>query len=137
MTPDELAAVELVDAWLDADAQARYQEQPLAQDWARVAKITEEAGEAVDALIGLTGQNPRKGSYGTREKFLSELADTAWTAVFALQHFTKSKQETGYVLQAGLAKAVSRVPEVTPEFRRQLAESMDRNDELLRRLAGS
>lgn len=33
---------------------------------AHVAKVAEEAGEAVDALIGVTGQNPRKGHYGSR-----------------------------------------------------------------------
>ncbi|WP_147268435.1 MazG-like family protein [Spongiactinospora rosea] len=32
-----------------------------------ILKIAEEFGEAVQAYIGITGQNPRKGVYGTRE----------------------------------------------------------------------
>ena len=36
--------VERFDAWLDAKVSDIYKDQPLAQDWARVAKISEEAG---------------------------------------------------------------------------------------------
>lgn len=48
-----------VDALLDENVAEVYKDQPLAQHWARVAKAGEEAGEAVDALIAWTGQNPR------------------------------------------------------------------------------
>ena len=83
-----------MDEHLDRDAAAVYIEQPLAQDWARVAKVVEEAGEAIDALIGFTGQNPRKGTYGTKEQLLGELADVALTGIYAIQHFTKDIDET-------------------------------------------
>ena len=92
---DHLALlVEWMDDDLDSNVSAVYLKQPLAQDWARVAKVTEEAGEAVDALIGMTGQNPRKGTYGSPTELADELADTALTAMYALQHFTKDRDET-------------------------------------------
>lgn len=54
-----------------------------------IMKIAEEFGEAVQAHIGVTGQNPRKGVYGTREDVLKELADvivTAGIAMIAVAH---------------------------------------------------
>jgi hypothetical protein len=83
-----------MDAWLDENVSDEYKAQPLAQDWARVCKLFEEGGESIDELIGFTGQNPRKGLYGTRESMLNELADTALTAIYAIQHFTKDVSET-------------------------------------------
>jgi hypothetical protein len=92
---EELAMlVEWADAWLDENVSQPYKDQPLAQDWARVAKIGEEGGEAIDALIGMTGQNPRKGRYASEEELLAELADTALTAIYATQHFTKDIRRT-------------------------------------------
>jgi NTP pyrophosphatase (non-canonical NTP hydrolase) len=111
LTPGELAAVAVIDLWLDSEVAAHYKDQPLAQDWARVAKAAEEAGEAVDALIRLTGQNPRKGMCGTLEELLSELADVAWTGVFAIQHFTKDPDMTDAVLNARLHAILDRVPD--------------------------
>lgn len=86
--------VEWMDDYLDSAASDTYQEQPLAQDWARVSKATEEAGEAIDALIGMTGQNPRKGTYGTIDDLLAELADVALTGFYGMQHFTKNSPLT-------------------------------------------
>jgi NTP pyrophosphatase (non-canonical NTP hydrolase) len=91
--------VERFDQHLDAKCAVTYKEQPLAQDWARVAKIAEEAGEAVDALIGMTGQNPRKGYYAEGADLLDELADAAFTAVYAIQHFTKDIAVTRRALE--------------------------------------
>lgn len=89
-----------MDEHLDRDVAEVYQGQPLAQDWARVAKVSEEVGEAIDALIGVTGQNPRKGHYGTQLDLLSELADVALTGIYAIQHFTKNRHETlGLVME--------------------------------------
>lgn len=87
------ALVDWVDKRLDAGVSQQYLDQPLAQDWARVAKVAEEAGEAVDALIGLSGQNPRKGTYGTLDDLLDELADVALTGLYALAHFSGSGPE--------------------------------------------
>lgn len=101
---DELAdLIGWMDQWLDSQAPEPYRtEQPLAQDWARVAKVTEEAGEAIDALIGLTGQNPRKGHYGSRAELLDELADVALTGLYAIQHFT---QDEGLTLRVLMERA--------------------------------
>lgn len=81
--------VEWMDADLDGNVAERYKGDSLAQDWARVAKCSEEVGEAIDALIGITGQNPRKGEYGHLDDLLNELADVALTGLYAIQHFTK------------------------------------------------
>lgn len=100
-----------VDTWLDAEVSPGYQGQPLAQDWARVTKVAEEVGEAIDALIGCTGQNPRKGHYGSAEDLLGELADVAVTGMFAIQHFTKDERRTFAVVMASLEKAAARAAE--------------------------
>ncbi|WP_146778960.1 MazG-like family protein [Actinomadura craniellae] len=47
-------------------------------------KIAEEFGEAVQAYIGVTGQNPRKGVHGTRDDVQKELADVIITAGIAM-----------------------------------------------------
>lgn len=49
----------------------------------RVLKIAEEYGEAVQAWIGVTGQNPRKGITHTRQHVADELGDIAITALVA------------------------------------------------------
>lgn len=103
-----LTIIHDVDVWLDGDVADTYQGQPLAQDWARVAKAVEEVGEAVAALIAFTGQNPRKGVCGTREEMLGELADVAMTAIFGIQHFTKDAGQTWEIVSAALAKAHGR-----------------------------
>lgn len=86
--------IERLDAHLDRDVADTYQGQPLAQDWARVAKVVEEAGEAVAELIGMTGQNPRKGVTSTLDDLLGELADVTLTGLYAIQHFTKDSDAT-------------------------------------------
>ena len=84
-----------LDQWLDDGVAGRYATQPLAQDWARVAKVAEEGGEAIEALIAMTGQNPRKPQRDeAREELLNELADVALTGIYAIQHFTKDADET-------------------------------------------
>lgn len=98
MTPSLFGFADLVaevDDWLDSGVAETYQGQPLAQDWARVAKVTEETGEAIEALIAWTGQNPRKPRReDAREELLTELADVAITAILGMQHFTKDADET-------------------------------------------
>ncbi|WP_026411827.1 MazG-like family protein [Actinomadura oligospora] len=49
-----------------------------------IMKIAEEFGEAVQAYIGVTGQNPRKGVHGSRDDVRRELADVLVTAGIAL-----------------------------------------------------
>lgn len=90
--------IEQVDLWLDGAVSEHYKRQPLAQDWARISKVGEELGEAISAFIGLSGQNPRKGIYASYDDLANELADTALTAIFALQHFTKNTSTVKHIL---------------------------------------
>lgn len=109
MRDDELAAIHAIDAWLDSGCSPGYQRQPLAQDWARVAKITEEAGEAVSELILATGQNPRKPlDPAAAERLLDELADAALTAILAIQHFVKDADATDAILRERLERTRKR-----------------------------
>lgn len=50
----------------------------------RVMKIGEEFGEAIEALIGMQGWNPRKGVTHTLEDLKDELADVLIVAWMAL-----------------------------------------------------
>jgi hypothetical protein len=105
--------VQEVDSILDSNVSSDYKHQPLAQDWGRVAKIQEEAGEAISELILWTGQNPRKGTdREARQRLLEELADTAMTAIYAIQHFTKDIRVTSSVMEAAQEKHVSRLRKV-------------------------
>lgn len=106
--------VTTVDEWLDRDVQGQYKEMPLAQDWARIAKTTEELGEAIAEFILLTGQNPRKGQDNSSEqarKFMLEMADTAMTVIYGMQHFTKDSQLTEHYLKQAQAKHYYRATE--------------------------
>jgi len=96
--------IALADDWLDGRVSDTYQGQPLAQHWARVAKVVEESGESIEALIAWTGQNPRKPQRDeAREELLAELADVVVTATLAIQHFTKDTDETLDLLEARLS----------------------------------
>lgn len=50
----------------------------------RVLKVAEEVGEAAQAWIGATGQNPRKGVTHTRADVAAELADVVLSALVAI-----------------------------------------------------
>jgi hypothetical protein len=104
------AIVGEVDQILDNLVSTIYKGQPLAQHWARVAKIQEEAGEAISELIAWTGQNPRKGQDDEAyNRMLRELADTAMTAVYAIQHFTKNVTVTEDIMIEVQRKHLSRL----------------------------
>jgi NTP pyrophosphatase (non-canonical NTP hydrolase) len=113
----ELERIARIDAWLDSRVAETYRDQPLAQDWARVAKTAEEAGEAIEALIALTGQNPRKPRRPEAlGEVLDELADVALTAILGMQHFTKDADATMARLWARLAFLDERIgPKVVQE----------------------
>jgi hypothetical protein len=101
--------IRVCDIWLDDKVSKQYQDAPLAQHWARVAKTTEEIGEAINALIVWTGQNPRKpANPSAKHAMLSELADTAITAILGIQHFTKDEAKTSAYLSVALAKVIER-----------------------------
>ncbi|MEV6111669.1 MazG-like family protein [Streptomyces sp. NPDC052109] len=59
----------------------------------RVLKLSEEVGEVAGAIIGTTGQNPRKGVTHTWEDVQAELCDVAITALVALRTLTPRARE--------------------------------------------
>jgi NTP pyrophosphatase (non-canonical NTP hydrolase) len=88
------SAIHRIDEHLDAGVADKYKDQPMAQDWARISKVIEELGETITEFIGVTGQNPRKGTYSDMDAVLKELADVALTGFYAIQHFTKDRDVT-------------------------------------------
>ncbi|MEV5238538.1 MazG-like family protein [Streptomyces cinnamoneus] len=79
------ALVRAVSQWVDDSPENRVRDAE-ALLWGRVAKVSEEAGEAVAALVGATGQNPRKGVSATTSDVERELLDVAMTALCAVAH---------------------------------------------------
>ena len=59
----------------------------------RILKLSEEVGEVAEAVIGATGQNPRKGVTHTWEDVQAELCDVAITALVALRTLTPEARE--------------------------------------------
>lgn len=57
--------------------------------YARTAKLAEECGEVMEALIGYTGDNPRKGKHCSLADVQTELCDVILTAMCALHTITK------------------------------------------------
>ncbi|MEU5223650.1 MazG-like family protein [Streptomyces toyocaensis] len=59
----------------------------------RILKLSEEVGEVAQAVVGATGQNPRKGTTHTWDDVRSELCDVAVTALVALRTLTPDARE--------------------------------------------
>jgi len=59
----------------------------------RILKLSEEVGEVAQAVIGATGQNPRKGFSHTWDDVQAELCDVAITALMALRTLTPDAPE--------------------------------------------
>jgi 8-oxo-dGTP pyrophosphatase MutT (NUDIX family)/NTP pyrophosphatase (non-canonical NTP hydrolase) len=74
----------------------------------RVLKLTEETGEAAQALIGMQGWNPRKGISATRDDLLDELADVMLTAAVAMAGITQDARQAGEIFQRRLATVLAR-----------------------------
>jgi hypothetical protein len=75
-----------ISEFLDANTSPAFQKNATLGLYGRVAKVAEESGEAMSALIGFTGQNPRKGYSNTAEDVVKELLDVALTALCAIEH---------------------------------------------------
>jgi NTP pyrophosphatase (non-canonical NTP hydrolase) len=90
-------------AWID---EANAHRDPEAVTWGRLAKVAEECGEVIQAHIGATGQNPRKGITGTSHDTQEELLDVALTALCAVAHLNGND---GTDLIAMFAEKVHRV----------------------------
>lgn len=73
----------------------------------RVAKVAEEAGEAIGAWIGLVGQNPRKGVTHTADEVAAELADVVLTALVAM---CSLGYDPAVVMRGCARKVLDRIP---------------------------
>ncbi|MFG2131554.1 MazG-like family protein [Streptomyces sp. NPDC048751] len=97
------------DIWSAIDGQWRWLEanQPLGDREGlllRMLKLSEEVGEVAQAVIGATGQNPRKGVTHTWEDVQSELCDVAITALVALRTLTPEAREVFLRHLAGVSR---------------------------------
>lgn len=99
--------------WIDLANLTRYKamsrEQLVAEvmTMGRIIKATEERGEAVEAWLGVIGENPRKGITHDMASVREELLDVALTALCAVEHMTGNRGLSMGFLDAKVA-AVSR-----------------------------
>ncbi|MFF0729297.1 MazG-like family protein [Streptomyces sp. NPDC004134] len=84
----------------------------------RLLKISEEAGEAAAAYIGMTGQNPRKGTTHTARDVADELCDVIIAAAVALHDFTTAPPA---VLDAKVHAAARRLDTAAQEEAKRFA----------------
>lgn len=86
---DLWAAIDDLWTWLDTDQPIGGREGMLL----RMLKLSEEVGEVAEAVIGATGQNPRKGVTHTWDDVQGELCDVVITALVALRTLTPDARE--------------------------------------------
>ncbi len=80
MHTDPWPVIDRLVTWLDQGSTLPPDTKTLLQ----ILKITEEAGEVAEAVIGVTGQNPRKGFSHSWQDVEGELCDVIITAMVAL-----------------------------------------------------
>ena len=88
-TADVWAGIDALWTWVDTNRPLSGQEALLL----RMLKLSEEVGEVAEAVIGATGQNPRKGVSHTWDDVRSELCDVVITALVALRTLTPEARE--------------------------------------------
>ncbi|MGW3283154.1 MazG-like family protein [Streptomyces sp. NPDC001002] len=89
-TPTDLwADIDDLWTWLEANRPIDGKEGMLL----RMLKLSEEVGEVAEAVIGATGQNPRKGITHTWDDVQAELCDVVITALVALRTLTPDTRE--------------------------------------------
>ncbi|MEU5742483.1 MazG-like family protein [Streptomyces tendae] len=86
---DPWSTIEDLWKWLEADQPVGGREGLLL----RMLKLSEEVGEVAEAVIGATGQNPRKGVTHTWDDVEAELCDVVITAMVALRTLTPEARE--------------------------------------------
>jgi NTP pyrophosphatase (non-canonical NTP hydrolase) len=96
-------AVDGLVRWLDRESVLPPEQERLL----RFLKLSEETGEVAQAVIGATGQNPRKGHSHTWDDVQSELCDVILTAMVALTTLTP---EARRVFAGHVARVAARVP---------------------------
>lgn len=80
-------------AWIDEQNRELGRNEE-ALTWGRLAKLSEEVGEVIEAYIGATGQNPRKGFTHTNLHVIDELADVVVTGLAAIEHMTNNQGQS-------------------------------------------
>jgi NTP pyrophosphatase (non-canonical NTP hydrolase) len=96
-------------AWLDAHATGS----PETTRVMRVLKLSEEVGEVAEALIGATGNNPRKPPR-TWQDVERELCDVVLTAMVALRSLNPAAED---VFADHLARVTARSRDLPPPTR--------------------
>ncbi|MEV7470585.1 MazG-like family protein [Streptomyces kronopolitis] len=96
-------AVDEIVHWLDRESGLPPEQERLL----RLLKLSEEAGEVAQAVIGATGQNPRKGRSHTWDEVHGELCDVIVTAMVALRTLTPGARG---VFDGHLRRIAARVP---------------------------
>lgn len=86
---DLWASIDDLWTWLDSNRSVDGKEGMLL----RMLKLSEEVGEVAEAVIGATGQNPRKGVTHSWEDVQGELCDVVITALVALRTLTPDTHE--------------------------------------------
>jgi NTP pyrophosphatase (non-canonical NTP hydrolase) len=74
----------------------------------RLLKLTEEVGEAAEALIGMQGLNSRKGTCRSRDDLLAELADVIIAAAIAMSGIAGDVDQARRHLEQRLAAVTER-----------------------------
>jgi NTP pyrophosphatase (non-canonical NTP hydrolase) len=97
---DLWVSIDRLHAWLDENRAHGGREGLLL----RMLKLSEEVGEVAQAVIGATGQNPRKGTSHTWDDVRSELCDVVITALVALRTLTPDTRETFTAHLAGVTE---------------------------------
>ncbi|MCX4909223.1 MazG-like family protein [Streptomyces sp. NBC_00878] len=100
MSDDDLwKSIDRLQDWLAASQPERPPQEALLL---RMLKLSEEVGEVAQAVIGATGQNPRKGTSHTWDDVRSELCDVIITAAVALRTLTPEAREVFTAHLAGV-----------------------------------
>ncbi|GGU16755.1 MazG-like family protein [Nocardioides albus] len=89
MTDATPALLAYLSRWLDESQGDRDAEAVL---WGRVAKVGEEAGEAIAALIGATEQGPRRSITHSYDDVVDGLFDAALTAMTAVEQIAGAER---------------------------------------------
>ncbi|QKW10690.1 hypothetical protein HUT18_06925 [Streptomyces sp. NA04227] len=102
------ATIEELHDWLDGNRTLPPSETVLL----RVLKLSEEVGEVAQAVIGATGQNPRKGASHTWSDVQAELCDVIITAMVTLRTLTPEAREVfaGHVDRVAQRSRAARGP---------------------------
>jgi hypothetical protein len=77
--------------------------------WGRTAKVAEEYGEVVAAIIGHLGQNPRKGRTHNLDDVVTELLDVAVTALGAVESIRGNDGSALILLDAKIGSVHARM----------------------------